>query len=222
MPTLREYLDEHKLSQRQLAAGLSEALGREVHHQYVGRWLRDPELIPTDVRATLALDEPPDVAGRGDEDVPPAAAPAAGEAPPKKPGGSVSVLPPVGADMAARITKFYAVLGEGVAQLDPVDGMMIVGIAPRAGEAWAEIAKRNPLVARIWNFLTLGGAWGDLAWIHAPVVVAILAHHGLLPELRLIPDVPSEPTHGQTPPPRAPASSNGADAAVGDAEAEAA
>lgn len=218
--TLAEYRKRHGLSQRKLAEGLTVALGRPVHHQYIGKWEKHEEKIPADVAAALALDEdergPEPRPGLNDGEAPADAAADTGEEerPPARPGPHGPVMP-AGGDLRRRIAKFYRTLGDGVTLIDAFDGQAIKTIAEPAAEAWAQICKTNETARRLWNFLTLGGAWGDIAWIHAPVVVAILAHHDLLPELRLVPTVPEGPTHGQS-------ASDGAAAPVGDAAAAAA
>jgi transcriptional regulator with XRE-family HTH domain len=217
---LADFRKQHGLSQRELAAGLSEALGRTIHHQYVGKWERRGE-VPDDVAAALGLDQEPPLDAEASARAPRDTSlgerrdgsSSSGDRAPAAPGARRGEVMPSPAQLRERIQKFYEVIGEAVEMADPHDGLVIKNLAPQAAAAWLEVCEEHPFAARVWGWLTLGGAWGSLAWVHAPAVVLILAHHNLLPELRLFPDATA--THGQTE--RAP--TDGAEAPVGAAPA---
>jgi len=72
-----------------------------------------------------------------------------------------------------------ALLGSMVNQYD---GMVIANNAPQMAAAWAALARQNPQVEKVLRSLMSGGAFGAVVITTLPVIIAISANHGLLPE----------------------------------------
>lgn len=214
------YRERYGISQRAFARALREQLDRPVDPRTVAKWERDDSLVPADVLEILGRDTdqrtPPSAAVGSESDASGApAGDAAGSAedstddqPPvddKAPRREPSTARPAAVprkELERRIKTFYESVAWGLEFLNPMDAAAVRSVAGPAAEAWADLAQTNPQIARVWNLLTRpGGDWGRLALIHAPVVIAILANHQLLPQLNLFPASRSEPTHGQQPDP---------------------
>lgn len=73
----------------------------------------------------------------------------------------------------------------GIAQIvgmyDEFDGHIIETYSPGMAKAWAELARVNPGVRRILMGLTYGGAYRGVMAASLPPIIAILAHHGAIP-----------------------------------------
>lgn len=145
----------------------------------------------------------------GGEDAIPPASPAPEEQPRDHPPGTRSTptpppAPRYDAELEAALLKLFAgeaflvpkmqpdgeVLQEqavipGIAQVigmyDQFDGMIIASYAPGMARAWAQLAAENDNVRRMLIFVTYGGAWRGVMVATAPPLLAIAAHHSLLP-----------------------------------------
>lgn len=82
------------------------------------------------------------------------------------------------------VTQHEAVI-PGVAQIvgmaDHFDGEIIRTYSPGMARAWAELARENPTVRKVLIGLTYGGAYRGVIMATAPALLAIAAHHGLVP-----------------------------------------
>lgn len=72
-------------------------------------------------------------------------------------------------------------IAQVVAMYDEFDGQIIQTYAPGMAKAWAELARVNPTVRKILIGLTYGGAYRGVMAASLPPLIAILAHHGALP-----------------------------------------
>lgn len=96
----------------------------------------------------------------------------------------------------------------GMAQLvgmvDEFDGMVIEAYGPGMARAWAQLAAENEMVRKILIGITYGGAYRGVVAATLPPVLAIVAHHGLMPQLgqggqAAEPDAPAEHPTGDGP-----------------------
>lgn len=60
------------------------------------------------------------------------------------------------------------------------DGMLIAAHGPNMAKAWADLADESPKVRQVLEMLMTGGAWGGVLMAMTPVVMGIMANHGLL------------------------------------------
>jgi len=72
-------------------------------------------------------------------------------------------------------------IAQMVGMVDEFDGLIIKTYAPGMAKAWAELARVNPTVRKVLVGLTYGGAYRGVMAATAPVILALVAHHGLLP-----------------------------------------
>lgn len=98
-----------------------------------------------------------------------------GEAPRPKAGGKVTPL-------RTQLLGTISLVGTVVFTIDPYDGQVILGRAEQVATALDHLAQQNPAVKRALLALTTGSSWGELVLAVAPIVLAIAAHHGLVPE----------------------------------------
>jgi DNA-binding XRE family transcriptional regulator len=70
-----------------------------------------------------------------------------------------------------------------VGMVNEFDGEIIRANSVAMAKAWVKLARENVRVRRFLEMLTAGGAWRDVFAATAPVVIAILLNHGLLPSL---------------------------------------
>jgi len=90
----------------------------------------------------------------------------------------VDVPPSKKGEFVDDITMFYTTIGMGVALKDQQCGTAIVQSAPGIAEAWDKLAESNPAVRKALRTLTKSTAIGAVIAAHAPVLMAIGAHHG--------------------------------------------
>lgn len=83
--------------------------------------------------------------------------------------------------IAKGMNKLYRRAGKIVKVMDPVVGAAIIETTRAdddddltVGEAWEEVARHNPRIRRVLLMFLKGGAWGQLFWVHAPILLAIL------------------------------------------------
>jgi transcriptional regulator with XRE-family HTH domain len=95
---------------------------------------------------------------------------------------SIAVADP-GETTVRYATQHIPGVADVVGMLDEYDGAIISANAVAMSKAWVKLARENARVRRLLEMLTAGGAWRDVFAATAPVVVAILLHHGMLPSL---------------------------------------
>lgn len=91
-------------------------------------------------------------------------------------------VPPFRAGPIAKGTnRLYAKAGKIVRLVNPGLGEAIIACTRKesdddltVGEAWEELAKVNPKVRGVLLKLVTGGAWGQVFWAHAPILLAFL------------------------------------------------
>lgn len=83
-------------------------------------------------------------------------------------------------DVALRkgLVELYTSLGIMLLPMDAVCGEALVNAAPRCADSLVLLAKQNAAVRRALLALTQTSAWGGVVLAHAPLVLAVLAHHG--------------------------------------------
>jgi hypothetical protein len=94
------------------------------------------------------------------------------------------------------LTQLYAFAGVGLMPFDPHCAMTIAQSGEDCAKAWDELAKNNLAVRRALQSLLATGAWSGVIAAHAPILVAVLAHHapGMIPPAMRPQDEPQEPT----------------------------
>jgi transcriptional regulator with XRE-family HTH domain len=95
-------------------------------------------------------------------------------------------------------------LAQMVGMVDEFDGQIIRTYAPGMARAWADLARVNPTVRRVLMGLTFGGAYRGVIAATLPATLAIMAHHGMLPQLGGGPTRIVEQPHAPEPPPDGP------------------
>jgi hypothetical protein len=92
---------------------------------------------------------------------------------PKKP------LPPWReGSIAAWATQMYFLGGKALAVYDPVCGAAMQASADAAGRAWEKLAKQSEPWRRFFAFLMTSSAATEVIVANAPLMIAILSHHG--------------------------------------------
>lgn len=78
-------------------------------------------------------------------------------------------LPPIPANMAEKIAGLYESAAMALMPIDMELAAALTEIAPKAGEAWVEIARQNRAVRIMLLKLIETSAWGALFAAHAPI-----------------------------------------------------
>lgn len=81
-----------------------------------------------------------------------------------------------------RLAGTIGLVGTVVYALDTFDGQQILIRGDTLAKALDHLAAENPAVKRVLEAMMTGGAWGEVVMVIAPMAVAILAHHGVIPE----------------------------------------
>jgi hypothetical protein len=96
-------------------------------------------------------------------------------------------VPYVPGRIAKGMNKLYRRAGKIIKALDPVVGEALIEVTRKeddddvtVGDAWEELARVNPRVRRFLLKLISGGAWGQLAAAHAPILLAVLLKPAVL------------------------------------------
>lgn len=82
--------------------------------------------------------------------------------------------------IAAALTNVYTGLGMTVAMADRHCGMAIVESAEDCGQAWEDLARRNPKVRRALLMFLETSDVTKVIIAHAPIMAAVFAHHAPL------------------------------------------
>lgn len=97
------------------------------------------------------------------------------------------------------MTQLLALTAVAVMLFDEYDGLVIIEHAAKVADSLNTVAESTPSIAKALDSAVAGSAWGAVVMSVLPIVVAILANHGVLPEgLRSvggvpIPDEPAAP-----------------------------
>lgn len=172
------------LAPEEVAADLSDKLGKKITTQSVVLWSKKPK-TPKAWAAALDLDADPDPDPPPDSDRASASPGARGDdEPPKPPPGSATaplVDPaPKGGEFAfvqARIAQCYSMAGAGVSMASGNEGYSVVFsmYAPDIAEAWIKAAQDgNPVAKRIIAVASAGGSTGELVTAHLVLLGGIL------------------------------------------------
>lgn len=104
--------------------------------------------------------------------------------PPKlgRPPGSGSGPAARKASLEGRLNATIALVGTVVCAFDLYDGQAILARSEALSGALDRLALENPKIRRALEAAMNGGAWGEVVMVVAPMAVAILCHHGILPE----------------------------------------
>lgn len=81
------------------------------------------------------------------------------------------------------LTDIYGTLGAGVFILNQADGIAILSNAEKMAESLDNWGKVNPAVYKVLERLCSTGALGAVIAAHAPVVMAILNNHDVIPTI---------------------------------------
>lgn len=97
---------------------------------------------------------------------------------------STTTIPNRKGQFVEPVTRFYAMIGAGVAIRDPQCGLAIMQAAPDAAKAWDEIAYKNEAVRRALWALAQTTTFGELFAAHVPILLAVGVHH--IPKMRMV------------------------------------
>lgn len=79
------------------------------------------------------------------------------------------------------VTEALVSVGSLVGLFEPFDGLTLAAGAPDVGTALAELAEKNPRVAKALDSMTVGSSWGGVAIALGAIIIPIAAHHRMLP-----------------------------------------
>ena len=194
---LRAYREENGLSREQVAAQLSERLGRPIRPGGVRRYENYDKLPKSWVEALGLTVDAPSAAeevdfGSGEtEHLDPLSRP--GDEPPAPPPGAriagpPSARPPVLGGAAAalqRIEMAYSAIGAGATLVTQNKGFEEVAsrYAPGLAKGWVAAAETNPTVAKIVRFMESGGPVGELVVGHVILILGFAYVAGRGPDL---------------------------------------
>lgn len=91
----------------------------------------------------------------------------------------VTVPPSKPGQFVEDITAIYAAAGMALSMKDQVCGQAVMEAAVGCAEQWDKLAQQNDAVRRALMALTKTTAIGALVAAHAPIIMAVGAHHGL-------------------------------------------
>lgn len=106
----------------------------------------------------------------------------AGEGGPGRPPGPAAEKTPRRGSLEQRLAGTIGLVGTVVYALDPFDGTQILTRGDQLAKALDHLAQENPAVKRVLEAMMAGGAWGEVVMVVAPMAVAIMAHHNVIPE----------------------------------------
>lgn len=190
---------EHELDDDQMAAFMSERLGRPITphgvHTIARRknppvlWLETLELAPRDPAHGSGSE---DVGGPGQQASPPSG--------PKSQPPPAIPLPFEPVSVEEQIRTMYVLAGKGasiVLQSPEVADVWALS-APNIARAYIEWARHSPKVANVLAAMTLGGPAGQLVLMHGSLLASTLIVSGRLPVERFIPP-PQGAANGDVP-----------------------
>lgn len=76
------------------------------------------------------------------------------------------------------LTELYEGIGGALVLFDPVCGTAVIESAPKCAEAVENLARENEAVRRVISRMLETSAWGGVLIAHAPIILAVAAHHG--------------------------------------------
>jgi len=97
--------------------------------------------------------------------------------------------------LASQLTELIQGLGAGISLIDKYDGMVIMQGGERLGHSLIGPARTNRKVRTALENMVQGGAWAAVVMASAAIIVPILAHHKLIPNVA----TPKPPAPGPSP-----------------------
>jgi hypothetical protein len=79
--------------------------------------------------------------------------------------------------LCAPLKDLYRMIGIGVSAIDQHCGFAIAREADALGESWEELARTSPGFRRFLEKAQKASGWGTVLTAHAPLALAIAAHH---------------------------------------------
>lgn len=83
-------------------------------------------------------------------------------------------VPPMPRNFVAGVEKMYVGLSLAVMPIDMEMAMAIATVAPKAAEAWEELARQNHAVRRILLAMMETTAWGTVIAAHMPIMILVM------------------------------------------------
>lgn len=162
MNTLKQYKDEQKLTNQELADRLTEALGRKISVKGVAQQLgREEASVPWLNALGISPKEPGNLKN----------------SPPNVNPTPISNPLPFEIKTATEtISLIYTMAGKGAAMASktPAVGTLWEQSAPGLAEGWINWAKENPTVAKGIAVLTVGGPGGQVILMNASLIISTL------------------------------------------------
>lgn len=85
-------------------------------------------------------------------------------------------------DLTEELTSFYTTIGAGVFAFNQPDGVVILANAEKMAESLNKWGDADPRIRKVLERLCTTSAMGAVIGAHAPVVLAILGNHDLIPK----------------------------------------
>lgn len=82
-----------------------------------------------------------------------------------------------------KLLTLLSTVGSAVLFFEQTDGTIILTNAENLAEATATLADEVPAVAKAIDAMSTGGAWGGFLLAIAAMIIPILSHHKILPEI---------------------------------------
>lgn len=94
----------------------------------------------------------------------------------ERPYGNTPAMPKAGL-ITEKVASLYVMIGMGVMMKDEVCGTAIMESAEEAAKSIEALAKANPKVRKYVLMMLETGAWSGVLMAHAPIMMAVYAHH---------------------------------------------
>lgn len=85
-------------------------------------------------------------------------------------------------ELKTKLAQLISTIGGLVCMANVYDGTVIIQGAPALSEAYCDLAKDNPKLAKALEGLTRGGAYGAVIAATLAVAIPIAANHKLIPD----------------------------------------
>ena len=162
MNTLKQYKEEQKLTNQELADRLTEALGRKISVKGVAQQLgREEASVPWLNALGISPKEPGNLKNSSSD---------------VKPTDISNPLPFEIKTATETIELIYSMAGKGAAMASktPEVGTLWEASSPGLAEAWINWAKENRTVANGIAMLTIGGPGGQVVLMNASLIISTL------------------------------------------------
>jgi len=101
-----------------------------------------------------------------------------GSSKPTRSSGSVDL-----SAIQAGLDTMFTGVAMAVGMFEPTDGAIIAQGGPQLSSALVKVAENDPRVRKALERLMTGSAWGQVIAAAGAIVVPILAHHGVMPNI---------------------------------------